>query len=153
MNPSLPPTIYIAKSANAAPLFLMVFAILLVGGALIYRAWRVSGGVSIWLVGGTVAVLGLGLIVWTKVQGPAESVTIYPDRIVTASGVIRMQIVTGVHIQSDVSMGNVAGRPVANSRRVLIADTIEGEKIIARDDLFNIDEIQNSIREAGTRVP
>jgi hypothetical protein len=122
--------------------------ILLLGGALIYRSKRVSGTVSFWPVIGMVLALALVVIGWLTVGKPVESVTIYPDRIVSASGVIQMRTVTGVHIQSDVSIGRVAGVPVGHSHRLLIADTNEGMKVVASDELFDIEEIQNLIRDS-----
>jgi hypothetical protein len=142
------PIVFAAKQSALTPATLLVaLPIILLGGALAYRSWRMSGRIPVLALAGFLCALVLAVMLMVRLSENSASITIYADRIESGSERIPLNIVTGVHVQAESGISHIRGRPVPTVRRTLVADTASGPKVIASDDLYDVDRLAAVVAE------
>ena len=147
MQSSIEPIVFSSKSTAGLPFIVLVVAIsIIIGLILIVRSLKVSGHFPILPVLGLVAILLISFLLWKKMGERAGSITVYPDQIVTSAETIRLTEVSAIYVDTEGGTAYVSGRPVPTARKRLLVQTPNGVKVVATDDLFDIDAIQNAIQ-------
>lgn len=150
MQSQMEPVVFSPKSTAGLPfLSLVIILLLTIGITMVIKSLKTGGRIPVvpYLV---IAVLGVAVfIMWQKIGVKAGTVEIYQDRIVTSDQTtVSLNTLTDLQIDSQMINTYVNGRPVPTVRRRLLAVTNQGSRIIATEDLFDIDAIQKTIDHA-----
>jgi hypothetical protein len=146
------PVVFTARGGGGLlPIIVGVGALVfVVGGLIIWQRWRTTGSLPLGLVAACIGALLLDAGFALRSLSNRPRLEVLADRIVTPEGPLTFGEIHSLVVRNDAQVVYIRGQPVASSRRILVAGTDGGERVVASDAMYDVEAVERALRE---RVP